>query len=187
MDYSSQNALFQPLVGTEPQQPIALVLPTSVPTANESPSEKQPQEQPSQHKHDIWISVLLFTLMYLHFGLIYYSDPNHIIDGVSWTTINISISLFIIATFLYRNALHDCQIQNDFMMLLPEILILMSMAFVFFQHIITAFLLLAGGKLYMAFTVIIINSYKLWSISSTNEDSNDVEQDQESKDNDSIV
>jgi amino acid permease len=125
--------------------------------------------------------------MYIHFGLIYYSDPNHIINGVSWTTINISISLFIIATFLYRHALHDCQIQSDFMMLLPEILILLSMAFVFFQYIITAFLLLAVGKLYMAFTVIVINSYKLWSLSSTAEDNFDVEQDQGSKDNDSIV
>jgi hypothetical protein len=183
MDYSNNTALFQPLVGTEQQQPKLVV-----PTADETPLEEDvPQEPPSQHNHDIWISVLLFALMYIHFGLIYYSDPNHIINGVSWTTINLSISLFIVATFLYRHALHDCQIQNDFMMLLPEILILISMAFVFFQYIITAFLLLAVGKLYMAFTVIIINSYKLWSLSSTNEDQFEVQQHQESKDSDSIV
>jgi cation transport ATPase len=184
MDYSNHTALFQPLVGTEPQQQI----PGEIPTAEESLSEaeqqqlQESQQSPQQHNHDIWISAVLFALMYIHFGLIYYSDPNHIINGVSWTTINVSITLFIAATYLYRHALHDCQIQNDFMMLLPEFLILLSMAFVFFQYIITAFLLLAVGKLYMAFVVILINSYKLWSLSSTNE-----EQDQESKDIDSIV
>ena len=183
MDYSNHNALFQPLVGTE-VEPLPIV---ALPTNDESSCDEQPQKPQTEHNHDIWISVLLFALMYIHFGLIYYSDPNHVINGVSWTTINISISLFIIATFLYRHALHDCQIQSDFMMLLPEILILLSMAFVFFQYIITAFLLLAVGKLYMAFFVIIINSYKLWSISSINDDGCDLEQDKDSKDNDSIV
>lgn len=185
MDYSNHTALFQPLVGTEQHH---IESPPAVPTEEEPSSLERPQEEPSQYNHDMWISVLLFTLMYVHFGLIYYSDPNHIINGVSWTTINISISLFIVATFLYRHALHDCQIQHDAMMLLPEIVILISMALVFFQNIIAAFLLLAVCKLYMAFTVIIINSYKLWSLSSATIDvDGEKEEERESKDNDCIV
>ena len=158
MDYSNHNALFQPLVGTEPHTVL-------IPAISSSSSDDEPsayQEQPPSpqeptslsssppsppHNHDMWITVLLFTLMYLHFGLIYYSDPNHIINGVSWTTINISISLFIIATFLYRQALHDCRIQHDCLVLLPEILVLISMGLVFCQNIMAAFLLLAIGKL----------------------------------------
>ena len=183
MDYSSHNELFQPLVGTE-QHIVSL---PAVPSEGEMSSKEQPTQVPqtSQHSHDMWITVLLFTLMYIHFGLIYYSDPSHIINGVSWTTINISISLFIIATFLYRQALHDCRIKSDLMILLPEILILLSMALVFFQNVIAAFLLLAAGKLYMAFTVILINAYHLWSLSSTTDDETEVNE--ESNDNDSIV
>jgi hypothetical protein len=183
MDYSNHKALFQPLVGTE-QHTASLPV---VATEEEEPSSKeQLQVQQTPPNHDMWITVLLFTLMYIHFGLIYYSDPNHIINGVSWTTINISISLFIIATFLYRQALHDCHIKNDLMILLPEILILMSMALVFFQNVIAAFLLLAVGKLYMAFMVILINAYHLWSLSSTTDDDVD-ENEEEIKDNGSIV
>ena len=186
MDYSNHTALFQPLVGTEahPQSPS----PTpSVPTTVVSTTSPTTSTTITPPKHDMWISVLLFALMYIHFGLIYYSDPNHIIHGVSWTTMNVSISLFIIATFLYRHALHDCQVQNDLIMLLPELFVLGSMALAFGHMILMAFFILAIGKLYMAFTVILINSYQLWSISAVTSNDDDECQDDNEDNDDSIV
>ena len=100
---------------------------------------------------------------------------------------NVSISLFIIATFLYRHALHDCQVQNDLIMLLPELFVLGSMALAFGHMILMAFFILAIGKLYMAFTVILINSYQLWSISAVTSNDDDECKDDNEDNDDSIV
>jgi hypothetical protein len=159
MDYSNHGELVLPLVGTLPQEvqnEESEKVPPFDPATNESSTSSPPKHQ------DILINIALFFLMLIHFDLIFRSDSDHVIDGINWSTINISSGLFIVATYLYRNALTDCGISNDAAMLLPEIIVLASMGLVFYYHVLAAFLLLAIGKFFMAFTVVVINSYRLW-------------------------
>jgi hypothetical protein len=156
MDYSNHCELVLPLVGTLPHE-------AQREESEDFPSSDAETETSSSSKYkDLLISVALFCLMFIHFGLIFGSNSDHVIEGIHWSTINISALLFIIATYLYRNALTDCGISNDAAMLLPELIIVVSMALVFFFQVLAAFLLLAFGKLFMAVTVVVINSYRLW-------------------------
>lgn len=158
MEYSNHGELVLPLVGTLPQE-------AQREEKEDLPSpEEEAESSSATNFNDFLISVALFCLMFIHFGLIFGSDSDHIIDGINWSTINISIVLFIVATYLYRNALTDCGISNDVAMLLPEMIIVVSMGLVFFFQVLAAFLLLAFGKFFMAFTVVVINSYRLWFV-----------------------
>jgi hypothetical protein len=163
MDYSNHAALSLPLIGTLPHEVHREQRDDEVPSKTPETNESEASSSSSPYQ-DLLISCALFGLMFLHFGLIFGSDGDHVIDGIRWSTINVSIGLFIAATYLYRNALTDCGISNDVAMLLPEVIIVIAMALVFFYQVIAAFLLLAVGKSVMAFTVIVINSYRLWFI-----------------------
>jgi hypothetical protein len=156
MDYSNHKELVLPLVGTLPQE-------AQREERQDAPSsEPETETSPSSDYKDFLISIALFCLMFVHFALIFGSDSDQVIEGVNWSTMNISTVLFIVATYLYRNALTDCGISNDAAMLVPELIIVVSMALVFFYQALAAFLLLAFGKFFMAFTVVVINSYRLW-------------------------
>jgi hypothetical protein len=184
MNYSDHTVLYQPLVGTEAQH--TTTLPScdriekdhdeSKSIATQQQSQSQQQQQPV-HSHDTWMSIVLFLLMFLQFGILFHDDKDHVIQGISYKTINLSIGLFILATYLYRHALYDCQVQNDVIMLVPEILIIFAMILGFFHYILLAFLTLAIGKLYMACTVIIINSYHLWFLTDDDDDDTTINDD----------
>jgi hypothetical protein len=185
MNYSNHTVLYQPLVGTEAQHTTTLPSCERVKkdhdvsetlTAQQQSQSQQQQKQQPVHSNDTWMSIVFFLLMFLQFGILFHDDKDHVIQGISYKTINLSIGLFILATYLYRHALYDCQVQNDVIMLVPEVLIIFAMILGFFHYILLAFLAMAIGKLYMACTVIIINSYHLWFLTDDDDDTtiNDV-------------
>ena len=68
----------------------------------------------------------------------------------------------MIAAHLYRIALAEIgRVSCDAAMLLPEIIVVTAMGLVSFYDISHAFLLLVGGQLFMALTVVVINTYRL--------------------------
>ena len=116
------------------------------------------------------MSLALFFLLFLQFGVVFFfhSDTTH---GLKWTTVNLSIGLFILATYLYRNALTDIGTASEWPMLFPDIIIVTVIGLVFFYQIIPAFLLLVAGKCAMAFTVVAIHGYQLWHLDDKQETS----------------
>ena len=68
----------------------------------------------------------------------------------------------MVATCLYRNALKNIDgLSHDTAMLFPETIVVASTVLIFFGQVTPAFLLLVGGKLIMAVTVVVLNTYRL--------------------------
>jgi hypothetical protein len=189
MNYTSDDGLSIPLVGTLPHEVSTTpkIRDDTATVMNETEYEDEETSQYYQYQ-DICISIALSILMFVHFGLIFYIDPDHTIHGLSWTTMNISITLFIVAAYLYRTVLTEyCNVSGDVAMLLPEIVIVVVMTFVFFDHIIVAFLVLSFGKFTMATTVVVINTYRLWFEKSIDNDDEQAKDGQPTSNDDAMA
>jgi hypothetical protein len=103
---------------------------------------------------------LLIALLFLQFGIFFYvEDPS--VEGLEFSKVTFSIVLFFIATHLYRTVLTEIGYSFELAMLLPEIIVVVAMAIAYFQHVVAAFLFLLAGMIFLALTVVVINSYRL--------------------------
>jgi hypothetical protein len=134
MNFSSNNAeLSIPLVGTLPQEVDCETV----------------------------ITITLYILLYVQFGLFFYLGDDAV-NGLTWTVVNSSICLSMVATHLYRTALTEIHVSSDIAMLIPEILTVTCMGLIYFRQLIPAFLLLVAGNLITATTSVVVDAYRLW-------------------------
>jgi hypothetical protein len=114
---------------------------------------------------DHWIILLVLpTLLVIQFGLAFSAikeeqDNNNKTTGVmiqnqfihiDWTTVNYTIVLFMIASYLFRRAITTSNCTWILIHLLPEIFMDIILGLVLFRYIVTAFLVMVSATCLMA-------------------------------------
>lgn len=157
MNYSNNSELFTPLVGTLPQEE-QVHDETQEQSLDDVSSSEEAQDE--QSCCDLLMNFMLFALLFLQFGIFFYvHDPA--VETLEFSVVAVSIVLFMVAAQLFRTVLIEVGVSMDLALLLPEILVVFTMALAFFQQVVAAFLFLETGKLLMALTVVVINGYRL--------------------------
>jgi len=136
----------------------------------QEPSQSQVEDASSEASCcDHFLNVALHILLFLQFGIFFWVGDESVAN-LSWSVVNCSIALYMLTTHLYRECLHWAGVSYDVSMLLPEIMIVVTMALCFFNRVVDAFLLLVLTKLGLALTVVVINGYRLLWRTQDNDD-----------------
>ena len=109
---------------------------------------------------DIILNLALHVLLFIQFGIFFWVHDESVAH-LSWTVVNASIVMYLITTYLYRECLHWAGVSYDLSMLLPEVMIVVTMAMCCFYHVLPAFLLLILTKLCLAVIVVVVNAFRL--------------------------
>ena len=108
-----------------------------------------------------FINLALHVLLFVQFGVFFYVQDESV-AGLPWSVVNCSIVLYMLTTYLYRECLDWAGTTNEVLVLLPEIFIVVTMGMCFFDHVVAAFMLLVVTKLFLALTVVVVNTYRLF-------------------------
>ena len=100
----------------------------------------------------LWI--ILPLLLFVQFGLAFYSDPEGCL-GLRWSIVSLSIVLYTITAWLYRQACRDCQLSQSLVLLLPEVCMDVVLGLILFDRIVPAFFVLLFGMLFLALFVVV--------------------------------
>jgi hypothetical protein len=124
----------------------------------------------SQTTNDWWFtswvlagaSLFVSALLFLQFGVAFYTSPVQAKTGLDWYSVNYSIVHYVFTTVLYRLSVEDYGMSCAATLLLPDFLTLIMMCLLHFDKIIAAFFLLLGSMFCLGVFVIASTIRLLW-------------------------
>ena len=130
---------------------------------------EKPLDEDEYLESTCWDHVILWfvlpSLLFVQFAISFlYSDetPHHL----QWSTVNWSIGLFVVASYLFRRTLQDhCvgQVTLDALLfLLPEIIMDVLLGMVLFGYVEAAFLTMVFSTVLLSFYVVCQSLYTLF-------------------------
>jgi hypothetical protein len=151
-----------------------------------SPEESHNEKSGDQSRISWWfdscvLSIVVCFLVFLQFGIVFYTTPVEATTGLRWSMVIYRIVLNVLSTVLYRQSLKDCDMSYAATLLLPEILIDTMLYLVLFDKGVATFWLLLAGMLCLALFVA-ANRIRLLLIvpsASNDEDTADLKQTQD--------
>lgn len=118
----------------------------------------QPRNMPEIY--EILMQTLLPVSLFLQFGMAFTMHTEGT-ASLSWTIVNVSVVLFIITAWLYRHTCADANMKTIVLLLLPEILMDMVLALIYFGLEEMAYVALLLGTLLFS-GIVIISTFILY-------------------------
>jgi hypothetical protein len=161
---SPQNELSNPLLGSEHQEEhdVEIAVPLQV-------EDDDDELRVLPTRYDLFVLWLVLpTLLFLQFGIAFWFH-----DGVSttthhlyWYTVNWSIVLFVVASYLFRRTLQDHRHERNIavdtlLFLLPEIIMDVLLGMVLFGLVEVAFLTMVASTVGLSLYVVVQSLYTL--------------------------
>jgi hypothetical protein len=173
MDYSNHSELSVPFIAVALSTLHGTNEDTKAPSSSDDrPTQKnEAEQQPMMATSgtgsgpislcDHVTNLALYALLLVQFGTFFYYNDDAVSE-MNWTVVNISITLFMVSTHLYRCVMNEIGVSDARAMLFPELAIVISMLLAYLQHVMPAFLLLTACQFCMALAGATVNGYRLY-------------------------
>jgi hypothetical protein len=158
---TSTSDLSTPLLGNEQDsgydEECCMRSPASIVYDDSEEDEDDEQSRPAFLFDNYAAWFVLPFLLFMQFGMAFYMTNVEATTGLRWSVVNYSITLFVIVSILYRQAVKDCKISFCAVHLLPEILMDIILGLVLFDKVVPAFLFMLSGMLWLSVIGVMCN------------------------------
>jgi hypothetical protein len=147
---STITKLHAPLLGVKPvevdQERHQNIITADIPVLVDDDVDEQ-EENNQKDASQCWYNFLLPLLLFVQFGVAFHVHDETVTSNLSWSIVNISILLFCLTVWLYRNTFIDTKMHKNWciVLLLPEIVLNTVLVLVMLNKTTEAFYTLLLG------------------------------------------